>query len=229
MPPIISVKNLSVTLGGHLILNNLSFTINPGDIVAIIGPNGSGKTTLLKSLLGLIPYHGHIQLGSTNLGYVPQRLDFDRTIPITVTELLSIHLQQKPYSKIDQVLTAIDAKNLSHRPLGVLSGGEFQRVLVALALLNDPDILFLDEPTASVDAEGASELYTIIKNLQRSRQLTIILVSHDIDVVFKYATNVLCVNRRLVCSGSPKQALTQTTLEQLYGEHQTLYPHQEKH
>ena len=238
MEKIITAQNLRVTLSGHRILDDLSFEVTRGETVAIIGPNGAGKTTLLKALLGFIPFEGTISvLGyapnalraiPTKIGYVPQRLEFDRTMPVTVKELLSIHLLQHDQSRIEVVLSLVGAQALTDRRLGVLSGGEFQRVLVALALLNEPEILFLDEPAAGIDVEGADEVYKIIKGLQQSQGLTILLVSHDVDVVFRYATNVLCINHRLVCSGVPLEALTKETLEQLYGSHNTMYAHNEK-
>ncbi len=238
MEKIISAHNLSVSLSGHRVLDDLSFTVQKGETVAIIGPNGAGKTTLLKTLLGFIPYEGTITvLGKSpvalhtppaKIGYVPQRLEFDRTMPVTVKELLSIHLLQPDQQQIPKALALVAAQPLAGRRLGVLSGGEFQRVLVALALLNKPEVLFLDEPAAGIDMEGADEVYKIIKDLQQAQGLTIVIVSHDVDVVFRYATTVLCVNHRLVCSGVPIEALTKETLEQLYGAHHTVYPHNEK-
>lgn len=231
---IISVKNLNVALGSHHILQDISFEITKGEIVAIVGPNGSGKTTLLKTLLGFIPYQGEISvLGqpprslsrvASQIGYVPQHLEFDRTIPITVSELLAVHATKNGVSAKD-TLAGVGAENLLHRPLGVLSGGEFQRVLLALALLNQPEIIFLDEPAASVDVEGAGEIYELIEDLQKKKGLTIVIVSHDIDVVFHYANNVLCLNHRLVCQGAPKKALTKEALEELYGPHGAVYTH----
>lgn len=226
----IAVNNLTVTLSGHRVLDNVTFDIKRGETVAIIGPNGSGKTTLLKALLGLIPYEGSITIAErTAVGYVPQRLEFDRTMPVTVRELLAIHRQQQSGERISQVLQRVGIEHLADRRLGVLSGGEFQRVLVALALLNKPQILILDEPAAGIDVEGADEVYRLLQGLRQSEGLTILLVSHDVDVVFRYATNVLCINHRLVCSGLPLEALTKDTLEQLYGDHHTVYAHGGNH
>ncbi len=230
----ISVTNLNVTLNGHQILQDISFDIKKGEIVTIVGPNGSGKTTLLKTLLGFIPYRGEVSvLGepprslsriASAIGYVPQHLEFDRTIPITVAELLSVHsITSQASSKAS--LAAVGAAKLLERPLGALSGGEFQRILLALALLNQPEILFLDEPVAGVDVEGSGEIYELIEDLQKKQGLTVVIISHDIDVVWHYANTVLCLNHRLVCQGAPKKALTKETLEELYGAHGTLYLH----
>ena len=228
MSSIIEAQGLTVQLGSHTVLDNLSFSIEAGEIVAIVGPNGAGKTTLLKALLGLVPAEGTITLDSKRIGYVPQHLDFDRTMPVTVTELLRIHQRRPDQPQIRQVLETVDVGHLAERQLGLLSGGEFQRVLIALALLNEPDILFLDEPTASIDVEGAGEVYAVLNKLQEKQRRTIVLVSHELDVVFKHASHVLCINHKLICSGVPRDALNQDTLQALYGEHQTLYPHHEK-
>lgn len=232
---IISVKNLNVVLNNHHILKDISFDIDKGEIVAIVGPNGSGKTTLLRALLGFLPYRGEIVIAgeppkslitiSSRIGYVPQHLEFDRTIPVTVEELLAIHQLKKSRGAIAQALAAVGAEKLLGKRLGVLSGGEFQRVLLALALINQPEILFLDEPVAGVDVEGAGEIYELIKSLQKKQALTILLVSHDIDVVFRYAGKVLCINHALICQGVPREALTKETLEGLYGGERALYVH----
>lgn len=229
----ISVKNLGVILNGHRILDGISFNIEEGEIVAVVGPNGSGKTTLLKAILGLVPYEGNVLIfekpfvsnAARRIGYVPQRLEFDRTMPVTVEELLSAYLADGDKNKIREVLVSVDADKLLGRMLGVLSGGEFQRVLLALAMLNQPDILFLDEPVASVDIEGAGELYVLMQRLQKEKKITMVLVSHDLDVVYRYATEVLCINHQIVCKGTPQAALTPETMEKLYGGQQSLYIH----
>lgn len=234
---ILSVKNLNVILNKHHILKDITFDIKKGEIAAIIGPNGSGKTTLLKAILGFIPYSGEISLLgaapssiqkiSGKIGYVPQRLEFDRAMPMSVSELLLIHSLRAEEENIRRVLSLANAEHLLKSSLGVLSGGEFQRVLLALALLNKPEILFLDEPVASIDIEGSGEIYALLKELHEKEKITVVLVSHDVDVVYHYATTVFCVNHQLVCQGSPREALTTETLEELYGHH-TLYAHEEK-
>lgn len=237
--PAISVKNITVVLNHHRVLADISFDVEHGAMVAIVGPNGSGKTTLLKAMLGLLPYKGDIRmLGAApaalsrvarRIGYVPQRLDFDRTMPVTVEELLGAHLIDRTRTNaIPKALAAVQADDLRHRMLGALSGGEFQRVLLALALLNEPEILFLDEPAAGVDVEGMTEFYGFLQDLRAKKDMTIVMVSHDMDVVFRHATEVLCVNHSLICQGAPHAALTAETMSRLYGMEQTLYPHKEK-
>lgn len=237
--PVISAKNVSVVLNNHRVLADVSFDVARGDVIAVVGPNGSGKTTLLKAMLGLLPYQGDIRvLGlptaalprvAHRIGYVPQHLDFDRTMPITVEELLDAHLTDRAQKgAVRAALAAVRAEDLLRRMIGALSGGEFQRVLLALALLNEPEILFLDEPAAGVDMEGAAEFYALMQDLRAKRNLTIIMVSHDIDVVFRHATVVLCINHALICQGAPHDALTSETMLRLYGAEQAIYSHKEK-
>jgi zinc transport system ATP-binding protein len=235
---VLAVKDLRVVLNEHCVLEDVTFEVDEGEIAAVVGPNGSGKTTLLKAILGLVPYYGTISvLGAApddrraladRIGYVPQRLEFDRTMPVTVEELLAIHLRGRDRKRIREALDLAHAGHLLKKMLGVLSGGEFQRVLLALALLNRPKVLLLDEPAASVDIEGAGEIYALLKDLREKERITIVLVSHDVDVVFQYATAVLCINHRLTCQGVPHQALTPETLQELYGGHHALYAHGEK-
>ena len=188
-------------------------------------------------MLGLVPYQGEIQiLGrapwelaeiASKIGYVPQRLEFDRTMPVIVEELLKAHLSAKNSLPKD-TLALIGVKALLSQSLGSLSGGEFQRVLLGLAMLNEPEILFLDEPAASIDIEGAAEVYKLMETLRKEKAITTVLVSHDVDVVYRYANSVLCVNHKLLCKGIPEKALTKEVIEKLYGGNQAVYAHKEK-
>ena len=233
--PIISGEKINVTLNNHHILHDVSFSIELGEVVAIIGPNGSGKTTLVKAILGLTPFTGKIsildespsRIGhiASRIGYVPQRLDFDRTMPITVKELMSIHTLHKNEKHAKEALQTLDASHLYHKTIGVLSGGEFQRVLLAMALQNHPEILFLDEPTASIDVDGANEVYELLEDVRKTDKMTIVLVSHDIDVVFKHSDKVLCLNHKIVSAGTPKETMTPALIEKLYGSEHAPFIH----
>lgn len=234
--PVISVRDLNVHLGEHHILQNLTFDIAPGEVVCIVGPNGSGKTTLVKTLLGLLPYKGEVTiLGETprgkrkKIGYVPQQVDFDRTIPLTVRDLFNSFSSaaERNDKHYREYLTQVKADHLLDRTIGMLSGGEFQRVLMALALHGNPEILILDEPAAGVDVEGEAVLYEMLSELREHRSLTILMVSHDLSVVYRYATSVLCINHEMVCHGIPQEVLTAETLGSLYGPG-AIYRHPER-
>ncbi len=241
----LSVENLCVKAGNSHLIENVSFRIEEGKIAAIIGPNGAGKTTLIKAVLGLIPYEtGSVLLfghpfkhnnSHIRVGYVPQRLEFDRTFPLTVSELLRFtsppfysfpfHKKRREREYVCRQLEIVGAHDLKNRNIGSLSGGELQRVMVAKAIVNDPQILFLDEPASGVDIEGQERFYDLIRRLNKEKGLTVILISHDLNIVYRFADNVLCLNRRLVCSGRPAEALTDEVMKSVYGEMMGGYIH----
>ncbi len=230
--PILKVENLSVTLEGLEILKNLSFVVNEGEVTAIIGPNGAGKSVLLRTLIGLLPYEGGIHWREdVKIGYVPQKLSVERSLPLTVHEFFLLHEKKFLLSgssvnkRIVGALREVELpESIVGRRLGVLSGGELQRVLIAWALFDKPNVLIFDEPTAGVDVGGEETIYNVLHELQDRLGITIILVSHELNVVFRYATSVLCLNRMLVCSGTPEETLTPEQLRKLYGE-STYYHH----
>jgi ABC-type Mn2+/Zn2+ transport system ATPase subunit len=242
---ILATENLCVKVNGRHLIENITFSVEEGSIVAIIGPNGAGKTTLVKAVLGLMP----VAAGTVSLfgrpadgnhyhkrvGYVPQRIDFDRTFPLTVSELLSFTVPPRftiPFYKkrserehIEELLGRVGAGGLSDRRIGSLSGGELQRVMIAKAIVNNPEILFLDEPASGVDIEGQERFYDLVRRLNKERGLTVILISHDLNIVYRFADNVLCLNRKLVCSGRPAEALTDDVIRSVYGEMMGGYIH----
>lgn len=222
---ILEVAHLSVVYNGRTVLNDLNFSIKRGEIIAIVGPNGSGKTTLIRAVLGLLPYQGRILVNQKpvqealgKIGYVPQRFTFDRTIPITVGEFLQISFRNISSRKINHALLEVDMNHEEHALIGTLSGGQFQRILIARSILNDPELLLLDEATSEVDAVGTKSFYEIVQHLNRVHQTTVLLVSHEINMVYKFADQIICVNRDLICYGKPKDAITKEVLEKLYGE-----------
>lgn len=197
---ILSVSGLSVSFDSHTILDNLSFAIKRDSSVAIVGPNGSGKSVLFKALLGIIKYRGSLGWAAdSRIGYVPQKLSVQKDFPLTVTEFLE--LKEKSKKKINEVLHLVgfkskaehihhDVRVLSTR-LGDLSGGELQRILMAYALLGNPNVLLLDEPTAGVDLAGEETFYSLFSRLKRDKDLTIIFISHDEEVIKKYADETI--------------------------------------
>ena len=233
MATLLHVQNLTVRFGRRTVLENLSFDLNAGEVMAVIGPNGSGKTVLLRSLLRLIPSTGTIAWApGTQVGYVPQKIAPDRGLPLRVREALEAKariLRLGPGEVAKAAETAGLGEELLDSTVGILSGGQFQKLLIAFALLGQPDVLLFDEPTASLDELSEERVYDLLHRLQTERSMTVVLVSHDLSVVFRYATTVLCLSRGLTCSGPPKEILTPTALEALYGAPAKFYAHHEEH
>ncbi|MBI4059596.1 metal ABC transporter ATP-binding protein [Candidatus Giovannonibacteria bacterium] len=226
---ILEVKNLQVEFGGEKVLENVSFAVREGDSLAIIGPNGSGKTTLFRALIGAVDYKGEIKFTpGVKIGFVPQIIDLERNLPITVEEFFSLKAARKDFSS-EALREALLAVKLTPEHFGkgisVLSAGEFQRVLVAWAILGHPRLLLFDEPTASVDVAGQETIYELLHELQDRYNLTLMLISHDLTVVYRYANQVLCLNKEQICFGSPREVLTPRELSKLYGGHHGLYHH----
>jgi zinc transport system ATP-binding protein len=221
-----------------VILQEVTCHIPAGRITALIGPNGAGKTTLLLAIMGLIPYSGRIRFPAypsapPRIGYVPQRLELDRGLPCTVQDLLALSVSRRPLwlgkkgslrRDLRKSLDLVGAGGLERRFLGKLSGGELQRVLLAMALEGDPDILLLDEPTAGVDAPGEQMFCDVLSDIQQQSRLTVVLISHDLSVVTNHAEQVVCLNKTVRCSGGVS-ALTEENLLKTYGLHIQIYPH----
>jgi zinc transport system ATP-binding protein len=211
--PLITLENIWAGYDRNLILENINLKVNEQDFIGIIGPNGGGKTTLLKVLLGLIkPLQGNISImgynaekGRKYIGYVPQIFEFDRHFPVKVEDVVKMgrlsrsrlfhRYNQKDQEKVNQSLDQVGLLNLKKRPIGELSGGQRQRVYIARALASNPQILLLDEPTASVDPQSQKDIYELLKELNKT--ITIILISHDISAVSTYVKTVGCLNRNL--------------------------------
>ena len=219
-PIILSVQDLGIHFDNRRVIHNLSFDVNEGDNVAMIGPNGAGKTVLLKALLGLLPYQGKVCWSpGVRLGYVPQKIAADRQMPIRVRDLLAAKadvLKLHPDS-VDAVAAMVDLrKEVLRSGIGVISGGQFQKALIAFALLGEPTVLLFDEPAASLDELAEEKVYEVVERLQRERHLTVLLVSHDLSIVYRAANKVLCVSKDIVCFGAPREVLTPATLEAMY-------------
>jgi zinc transport system ATP-binding protein len=218
---IVEVKNLSVTLDRRPIVHDINFQIEEGESVAIIGPNGSGKTVLLKAMLGILPHAGEVLWrNGTTIGYVPQRIDADRSVPLNLRNLLESKAAVigKGAAEIAKAIGRVGlSEEMLRTQIGHLSGGQFQRALIAFALLGDPEIVIFDEPTASMDEPGEEQMYDLIRRLQTELGLTVVVVSHELSFVYRYATKVLCLNRAGVCFGPPRGVLTPELLAQLFG------------
>jgi len=230
--PLIDAADVSVVLGGRAVLEGVSLEVQSGETVALIGPNGAGKTTLLRVLLGLLPYQGRVQV----LGKPPERLtradrqqmlQFDRTMPLLTRELLWAMLGERFHNRaaMEGVLAAVDAAHLLDKPIRTLSGGELQRIIIAAALAQQPKLLLLDEPATGIDIGVRVQFYALIERLRAEQGMGILIVSHDLSVVSRYATRVVCIHHRLICTGAPDEVLQMPVLEELYGHPVGVYTH----
>ena len=227
---ILDVEHLTVRLDKVEILRDLSFSVPRGSSLAVIGPNGSGKTVLFRALIGALPYSGVVRWApGTRIGYVPQKLDLERHLPVTGRDLLLARARLARVSP-DAIDAAIARVGLTpamlDTPVGALSGGQFQRLLMAFALLANPTVLLLDEPTAGVDEPGQERLNDTVRRLQADGT-TVLMISHDLSVVYRFATNVLCLTHNHTCFGVPRRVLTPDILADVYGEPMGLVVHDE--
>jgi zinc transport system ATP-binding protein len=238
----LEIRDLSVRAGGREILSGINADIRCGEVTALVGPNGAGKTTLLLAILGLVPYAGEIRFcraeehgkGTPRIGYVPQRIDLDRNAPMTVLDFFALSSQRFPVflgrsrksrADAETALTRGGSGHLIDRPLGKLSGGELQRILLALALRDNPDILLLDEPVSGVDVSGEELFCDFLEQIHRESRFSLLLVSHDLSVVTRHADRVICLNRSIVCQGATTEVLTPETLNAMYGSGAHLFSH----
>lgn len=243
-PPAVEIRGLNVVLGGKTVLRDVDLDLGTGQLVALIGPNGAGKTTLIRAILGLIPCaSGSIRvLGETDrhrvlprIGYVPQRLALDVGLAMSVREFLAL---RRPSTRnwfwrrradldaqLPRIVDDLGVRSLLDKPVGGLSGGQLQRVLITFALLDRPQLLFLDEPTEGVDAPGERTFYEIISDIHSLHRLTVVLVSHDLSMVHRHASWVVALNGRVCCEGAPDEIIRDDALREAYGLHVTPYHH----
>lgn len=239
MDKLINIDNISFSYNGVNVVEKVSLQVKHGDYLGIIGPNGSGKTTLLRLILGLLKAQsGKIALFEqdvavfkdwTKIGYIPQKAtQFETRFPITVEEVVSLgriakkglfgKLNQQDKEVISQTLKMVDLINFREKLITELSGGQQQRVFIAKALACQPDLLILDEPTVGVDVESQEKFYDLLSNLNKKEGKTVIIVSHDIDVITNEVNTVACINKHLIYHGKPKQFIKSDYLEKLYGK-----------
>jgi zinc transport system ATP-binding protein len=218
---VLEVDRLSIRFGKVEVFTDLSFQVAKGSSLAVIGPNGVGKTVLFRALIGSIPFEGTIRWApDVRIGYVPQKLDLDRDVPITGTDFLRARSTSTrgADAAIPHMLELVGiSKDVSNHSIGILSGGQFQRLLVAFALLGNPSVLLLDEPTAGVDQPGQKRLNELVRRLQEEQGLSVLFISHELSVVYQYATNVLCLGGGHASIGPPRKILTPDLLSEIYG------------
>jgi zinc transport system ATP-binding protein len=215
---LISARELWIRRGGRDIIAGVDLDVRPGEIVTLIGPNGAGKTTLVRLVLGIEkPDSGRIvRPACTHIGYVPQRFEVDAAIPMTVQGFLALGGSAST-KEIGSALEEVGARRIENQQLSKLSGGETQRVLIARALLRQPNLLILDEPASGVDFTGEAELYELVEKLRDERHLGILLVSHDLHVVMAKSDRVICLNGHVCCSGEPEHVSQHTEYARIFG------------
>jgi len=229
---LLEFSGVGLTLGRREIISEVSLKVGRGEVVTLIGPNGAGKTTLLRLGLGLLrPSVGEVYLRpGLRIGYMPQRLQLDPTLPLTVKRFLT---PVGAKANVVVVLREVGADHLLESPFQDLSGGELQRVLLARALLRDPDLLVLDEPVQGVDVHGQVELFQLITQLRDRRGCGVFMVSHDLHLVMASTDRVVCLNRHVCCTGSPEAVTSDPGFLELFGplgvRNLAVYAHDQKH
>ena len=231
---LIQVEGLSVRYGARTALSDVSLRIEPNEIVTIVGPNGSGKTSLLRAIIGAIkPSEGHIvQASSLTIGYVPQRLHIDDTLPITVSRFLKLP-GGVAVADIDYALKQAGVPELKKEQLSQLSGGQFQRVLLARALIGKPDLLLLDEATQGLDQRGSASFYQQIETVRKATGCAVLMISHELHVVMSASDRVICLNGHVCCEGAPAAVASAPEYRALFGTGTggalALYRHEHDH
>ncbi len=226
------LQGLSVKIGNDPILSGVDLHVHCGELVALIGPNGAGKSTLLKAILGQIEHDGIIAFSvpgqrtrKPKIGYVPQSPAFDPGDPVTVADLFACCMSKRPafcglskkmQEKVLECLERVHAQDLIHKRVGVLSGGELQRVLLALALEPLPNILILDEPLSGVDVEGMESLMDMLDELRETYDLSILMTTHDFATLPRYADQVILIDHKVVCQGKPLEVLASSDFTQVF-------------
>ncbi len=230
----VSASGIGVMLGGRQILHGIDLTVQDGEIVTVVGPNGSGKSTLMRTLVGaLSPSSGKLTIKpGTTIGYVPQKLDIDETMPMTVARFLNLP-RARPLTEVSKMLARVALPGVENKQIAALSGGQLRRVLLARALLRQPDILILDEPTAGLDQPGIADFYDLIASVRDETGAAIIMVSHDLHVVMSASDRVICLNGHVCCEGTPAVVSAMPEYKELFGDGThgalALYRHEHDH
>ena len=248
IPPLVTIRGLRVERGGRHVLDGVEADLLRGKVTALIGLNGSGKTTLLRAMVREYPYrgeivfhcgHDHSKATPEHIGYVPQKLTLDARLPLTVKDLLALALSRRPLflgvrralvERMKAMLTRVGIPQFLDRPVEGLSGGELQRVLLALALEPQPELLLLDEPAAGIDFRDQQKFYDLISELNRTTGVTVLLVSHELSMVSRHADHVLCLrDGKIQCQGPPAVILTPDNLAQTFGTEMQVFTHHHAH
>ena len=231
---LVTTNKITVKYGSHAVLRDVSINVKAGEIVTIVGPNGSGKTSLVKTIIGAIePASGSINLKKDlRIGYIPQRLNIDHTLPITVQRFLNL-TQKVPVAECQAALDMAGVPGLLKMQMANLSGGQFQRVLLARALQGSPEILILDEATQGLDQAGSADFYKQIEIVRNERGCAVLMISHELHVVMSASDKVICMNGHICCSGAPEAVAIMPEYHELFGVNTdgvlALYRHNHDH
>ncbi|MCW0309165.1 zinc ABC transporter ATP-binding protein ZnuC [Pantoea ananatis] len=234
MPSLVTLENVSISFDQRQVLSGVSLELHPGKILTLLGPNGAGKSTLVRVVLGLLtPSSGRVSRSAgLRIGYVPQKLHIDPTLPVTVERFMRLSRGARNQD-ILPALKRVQAGHLLTSPLQKLSGGETQRVLLARALLNQPQLLVLDEPTQGVDVNGQVALYDLINQLRHELNCGVLMVSHDLHLVMAKTDEVLCLNHHICCSGTPEAVSQHPEFIAMFGprgaQELAIYRHHHNH
>ena len=230
---LLKVENAGVSINDKSLVKGVSFEIKQGEIVTLIGPNGSGKSTTAKIALGIYKkIDGKVKKYTNKIGYVPQKISIDWTLPIRVLDFMTL-TEKLTQDQINIALNLTGVEHLKNKSLSNLSGGEFQRVLIARAISKKPELLVLDEPVQGVDFKGEIALYELIKQISEKMKCGILLISHDLHVVMSATDFVLCLNGHVCCSGAPHKVVKDSKYKELFGDRASnilsLYEHKHDH
>lgn len=230
---LVKLENASVEKNKKILVKHISLEVKQGEIVTLIGPNGSGKTTTAKMALGINKnFEGSVQRYTSQIGYVPQKVMIDWTLPIRVNDFMQLTSKINP-EEVNEALSFTGVDHLKNKNLNELSGGEFQRVLIARAIAKKPELLVLDEPVQGVDFKGEISLYELIRSISERTNCGILLISHDLHVVMSATDYVVCLNGHICCSGTPKKVANSNQYRELFGDRAStmlsIYEHNHDH
>ncbi len=231
---LVSAKNIGINFSGRQVLQHVDLQVNQRQVMTLIGPNGAGKTTLVRIVLGLLKADAGTVTRAPDLriGYMPQKLHIESTLPMTVRRFLQLafHAKQTP---VEEVLQEVKITHLMQQQIGELSGGELQRVLLARALIQSPQLLVLDEPAQGVDVAGQAELYQLINEIRDRHDCGVLMISHDLHLVMATTDEVICLNQHICCHGKPEHVSTDPSYLAMFGkreaENLAIYTHHHNH
>lgn len=224
---ILKIEKLSVELGKEKIIDNLDLEVREKETLIILGPNGAGKTVLLRTLLGSVPFKGRIKWREgIKIGYVPQRVPLVKDIPVSVADFFSLKNISPEKTKKSLISVGVEPRSVLKKKINEISSGQFQRIMIAWSLADEPQVLLFDEPFAGIDVGGEETIYGLLEKIKKEKELTIFLVTHDLNIVYKEATNVLCLNKKMICHGKPKEILNSRNLSKLFKGKISFYHHQ---